>query len=273
MLYNMRSVNSKEKQAELYTHLNNFVPDVLAMTETWLDESTSKLSIPNYDLVSRRDRPGCVAGELNHSDIAVYRHRGGISLTHLEDSELAERSWQSIHTNVGPLLLGLWYRPPGSPRSHIETLNYELNRLTPEAIGTIVIGDMNIWHKRWLNHSPANSPEGDLLYEICQKHGLRQMVRHPTRGSNLLDLVLANAPGEVTTKLLPAISDHAGVLTRVHLNVPSEIVVPGIVWQYQKADWAGLEKALSDTDWSSPLAGSADLVAERFTGHLLQTMR
>ena len=117
MLYNMRSVNSKEKQAELYTHLDNFVPDVLAMTETWLDESTSKLSIPNYDLVSRRDRPGCVAGELNHGGIAVYRRRGGISLTHLEDSELAERSWQSIHTNVGHLLLGLWYRPPGSPRS------------------------------------------------------------------------------------------------------------------------------------------------------------
>ena len=81
----MRSINSKTKQAELSVHLELHQPDILGITESWLDESTPDLAIPNYSLVSRRDRPGHVAGTMNHGGILLYSRIGGIMVTHLED--------------------------------------------------------------------------------------------------------------------------------------------------------------------------------------------
>ena len=54
-------------------------------------------------------------------------------------------------------------------------------------IGSIVVGDINIWHKKWLKHSPADTLEGERLHSICKVHGLKQLVSEPTRGLNLLD--------------------------------------------------------------------------------------
>ena len=36
--------------------------------------------------------------------------------TAVGDSAAAERSWHVVHSNRGPLLLGLWYRPPARGR-------------------------------------------------------------------------------------------------------------------------------------------------------------
>ena len=52
-------------------------------------------------------------GMLNHGNVAVYR--GGIRITHLKDSVIAERSWHTTQTNMGGILFGTWCHPPGSP--------------------------------------------------------------------------------------------------------------------------------------------------------------
>ena len=150
------------------------------------------LSLANYSLVSRRDRPNSKAGKLNHGGVAVYSRDGSILVTHIEDSVVAERSWHTIHTDLGGVLFGAWYRPPGSPHSHIESLDTELELLSVGMIGSLVVGDVNIWHKKWLKHSPADTLEGERLHNICKVHGLKQLVSEPTRGPNLLDLALCS---------------------------------------------------------------------------------
>ena len=33
-------------------------------------------------------------------------------IAHIGDSEALELSWHTLHSDAGPLLLGVWYRPP-----------------------------------------------------------------------------------------------------------------------------------------------------------------
>ena len=95
----------------LSAHLERFSPDIVALNETWLDDSALRLDVPNYRCVSRRDRPGSKPGMLNHGGVAVYSRVGGILITHLEDSVIAERSWHTIH---GPGWYIVWHVVPSA---------------------------------------------------------------------------------------------------------------------------------------------------------------
>ena len=92
----------------LSAHLERFDPDILALNETWLEESVARVDIPNYQLVSRRDRPTSKVGKSNYSGVAVYNRIGIVLVTHLEDSKVAERSWHIVHTDIGGVLLAAW---------------------------------------------------------------------------------------------------------------------------------------------------------------------
>ena len=248
MLLNVRSAYSDCKRAELSAQLELHSPDILGLNETWLDPSVVHLHIPSYSLVSRRDRPNSSVGMLNHGGIALYRRNNGIMITHLEDSVVAERSWHVIHTDVGSILLGLWYRPPGSPACHIDSFGTELIKLREGFAGTLVIGDLNIWHKKWLKHSPADTLDGERLHAICKEHSLKQLVTESTRGPNLLALVLASISGLISVSVHPGIADHKCVMTSIDLPVPHGEVAERFVWDFKHADWIGLRKCMSGMD-------------------------
>ena len=56
-----------------------------------------------------------------------------------------------FHIDIGPILLGLWYRPPryGEVQSIID-FETELKTWASLIIGFIMIGGMNVHHKPWL---------------------------------------------------------------------------------------------------------------------------
>ena len=92
---------------------------------------------------------------------------------------------------------------------------FEYNNLFPEceeygkgSMGTIIVGDLNVHHKPWLQFYNGISPEGHTLFETCCVQGFQQCVRKSTHGKYLLDLVLTNVEELVTSKVQPTISDH-----------------------------------------------------------------
>ena len=66
---------------------------------------------------------------------------------------------------LGPYLIGAWYRPQeqGEVES-IKEVRREWEHFSKDAIGTIVVGDVNVHHKKWLRRSARNSAEGEGLH-------------------------------------------------------------------------------------------------------------
>ena len=205
------------------TDLNIFckladLPGLVALNETLPDESVQTINMEGYALVSRLDRKSENMG----GGICLFaRNDLSGSVAHIADSDGFERSWHILHTDHGPILFGTWYRPPkyGETES-IAALRDEWLKYSKQSVGTIIIGDMNVHNKGWLKHSSRNTPEGRLLASFCTNHGFKQLVRRPTRGSYLLDLVLSNLTNDSTVKILPRISDHNAILLTVPLPMP-----------------------------------------------------
>ena len=93
------------------------------------------------------------------------------------------------------MLMSCWYRPrkPGNLEC-IQAFREELLAHRVGAVGTLIVGDVNVHSKRWLMHSSGETLERTRLQEICQDEGLKQIVQDPTRKEYLLDLVMTDIP-------------------------------------------------------------------------------
>ena len=55
-----------------------------------------------------------------------------------------ELSWHTLHSDAGPLLFGVWYRPPRrGETASIAAFDAELQN-RDDFIGKIIVGDMNV---------------------------------------------------------------------------------------------------------------------------------
>ena len=68
------------------------------------------------------------------------------------------------------------------------------------------------------------------MYNFCTTFGLEERVKKPTRGNNLLDLVLTDLQTDEQCTVLPEVADQKLVLATVQLEVPKEVVVPRECW-------------------------------------------
>ena len=180
-----------------------------------------------------------------------------------------------LHTNDGPFLIGCWYRPPNRGNTDgISELRDEIVKFRSNAVGVILIGDINVHSVRWLRHSAGESKEANLLQTVCEELGLKQRVTEPTRkdipsGKDyLLDLVLSDI--EVEARVGNKIRDHRFVFTQMKVRIPDTKVIEREVWNFRKADWTRLRECLADNDWSDLYAMNADDAARAVTGTILQ---
>ena len=280
---------TEKKKGELYAHLALLdFPLFVALNETKLDQSTESVKLEGYVLVSRRDRENQRATKKSHGGgVALFARADCASrVVLLEHSATHERSWHLVHSAQGPLLLCVWYRPPQEGETHsVETLEEEWQKHCSAAVGTLVVGDLNVHSQRWLTHSAKpTTPEGRTLCTFCDTHGFEERVRQPTRGKYLLDLVLTDLQHEVECEVHARLADHSVVLVKVLTPVPRDVTVVREAWLFEKGDWKGLNKEFKTTDWNQVLfaegdaagpftAEHADKAAERLTDHLLSTLR
>ena len=142
------------------------------------------------------------------------------------------------------------------------SLQEELQTHAAKAVVSVVLGDLNVHHRRWLKFSNRNSWEGEVLCSICKEIGLTQLIREPTQGEHLLDLVLSSV-SEMKTGVLPLIADHKPVTASLKLSVPSHAVAGRNVWRYRQADRERLRDLLDDTCWDH-LKGPSTAVATKW---------
>ena len=124
------------------------------------------------------------------------------SIVHIGDSVAHERSWFIIHSDRGGIVLGLWYRRPARDETEsITSLYEEFASFSEGTFRTIIMGDMNVHEVEWLKFSNRNSLEGRELQTFSKIPGLSERADKPTRGDNLLDLVLNDLGTELTCEV------------------------------------------------------------------------
>ena len=161
-------------------------------------------------------------------------------IVHTCDSATLELSWHTLHSDAGPLLLGVWYRPPrrGDVAS-ISVFDAELKKFDEDFIGRIIVGDMNVHNKDWLQFSSGISPEGLKLENVCAAHGLKQFVKEATRGEYLLDLVLSDLGSCLQSSVHNGIleKDHRCVLCQVNISISASHAPSRTIFDFGKAKW------------------------------------
>ena len=242
-------------------------PPVLAMgiTETWLKSyiSDAQVSIPGYTVL-RADR-----------EIKVG---GGCLLYVNEEIPITKQfSWSDKQTSVVTafseehnLLLGCVYRPPDADESSfgeaMKKLQEEIESVCKpgEEPELILLGDFNLPEMNWecLNtrNGGAKGPYQQTL-ELINENFLEQLVKSPTRGSNILDIVLTNTPDyfvHVETAEIK-ISDHRLVdCTLAHNPLVSQTTAkteedPFRKFKLHNVDYNPMKTELCKIDWDKLL--------------------
>lgn len=241
---NGQGLTSHSSEITARLQLASVMPGLLCLNETFLDRSVSDFR--GYTLVARRDRND-------------WRQCGGVAVYALTSmaasvtvgciSLAAERIWVWIHSDHGRCLICSWYRPPEpGETSFVESFCSEFREHSPQALGTIDVGDPNCHNIQWLRDASRNFPEGYALYDACLELGLVQRVRSPTRGGNLLDLVLSEV-SSLSCHVLPPVADHNVVEVALSFSVSRRVVSQRAVWDFAKADWTKIVQSFALQDF------------------------
>ena len=178
-----------------------------------------------------------------------------------ETLEPREAEMMVVELRAAPLLLAVCYCPPDDTAALAATLT-ALGEVVAARPGksVLAVGDFNVPDITWTPTDagwavPAvirRSRRAELPLDGCHTMGMRQYVGQPTRGENVLDLVMSSGPpvsAEVRDGTFP--SDHREVVCNaraVRVDVP--LVTRQTALNYKRADWDGLRTALRHTPWS-----------------------
>ena len=235
------------KMDELRAVLALEKPDVIALTETWTNESIddSYLWIEGYNLVERKDRKDTEGGR--GGGILVYA-REVIAWKEEEVVDFNQCATICVKRKNGVLKIRVIYRSPNSSNRNDDNLCEWIKQIRDK---TLIVGDLNFPGIDWVNGS--STAKGRAFYEACEDAFLQQHVEVPThKDGNILDLVLSNELGMVKdVNLLGRIgaSDHECIMISIDTD---------IVWEtkgekrraFEKADWDAMRKEMN-RDWSA----------------------
>ncbi|RMB92461.1 hypothetical protein DUI87_31103 [Hirundo rustica rustica] len=179
-------------QEELEAMVQQQSCDVVAITETWWDESRGWSTARDGYKLFRRDRKGQRGG-----GVALYIKRALDTIGIETNEDGVERLWVRIKgkANKADVLLGVCYRPP-SQEEEVDNLFYKQLRNVSGSSARVLVGDFNLPDICW-ELNTAERRQSRKFLECMEDNFLSQLVGEPTRGRTVLDLLFANRDGLV----------------------------------------------------------------------------
>ena len=214
--------------------------------ETKIDENIcdAELGLENFDIY-RKDRNIHGGGVL----VAVKKHLKSRKLE-ITETECELVCIELIVENTRPVAICTFYRPPSSTLEVMENLKDALMQMVASRNTTLLLsGDFNLpdinWETNALKENPSHQRESRLFLEAVSELGLKQFVDFPTRGDNILDLILTNQEFSVNNVIsCPGVSDHDMIMYDFHVKAEKLINRRSKVYLYHKADLIGLNNFL-----------------------------
>lgn len=243
LLFNFRSVYKKLDAINALVYTCS--ADIVVGTESWLTEdvTNSELSFPPSFVLFRKDRMGCRGGGVIIAIKEIYQP----SLLPL-DSPL-EIVWVSSYFDHIHCIIGACYRPPDSRQDFVELLQEAIDSIFLKFPNCFLIlgGDFNYPSINWSTLSVPVHPnrhEQLSFLRLLNYHNLQQLVQEPTRGNNILDLIITNHPDSTKVQILEEISDHRAVHCTLPLPHANKTNVRKDIFNYARADTDKLNRLL-----------------------------
>lgn len=156
------------------------------------------------------------------------------------------------------IVIGVYRHPRSSPNftHHLETFIARFNIDCP----VIITGDFNFPEINWRDNTSSEPKSFDFV-GLCNTLGLSQHVNFPTRGYNILDLILCNDRSLIfNVKPGIQISDHVSVECSLNIPLsPSCDNVEKTYFDYRNGDYAAMCHDLAAIDWVSQFGQCTDI--------------
>ena len=162
-------------------------PHIIGITESWAtpDISDTELGMTGY-VMFRKDRIGRRGGGVIlyiKESIQAYE----IKLE--KEAECEEAVWCNIVSGNSTLTVGLVYRSPNINTEENEKIQNAIKEVSKR--DCIIMGDFNHGRIQWKSLQSTGSEDQKFL-NLVQDSFLIQHVLEPTRGENVLDIVLSS---------------------------------------------------------------------------------
>ena len=250
MVLNCRSLKSTSKQAEFHVLIDEVKPDIICGTESHLNDSISSNEIfPNGYEIFRKDRDLHGGGVF----IAVSNKYIASSMPELDTN--CELLWINLQCQgTRPLYICTFYRPPKSDIEVLEALGKSIGDLNQHKSlpNILLVGDFNLPDILWENSSIKSNRIYSFglsyhMMDLANNNYLTQMVTEPTRGENILDLILTTTPDLIDfVQVHPGMSDHYAVTAEINMRAKFNPQKPRSVYSYKRANWDKIKNDLHE---------------------------
>jgi hypothetical protein len=239
---------------ELNNIYSRLLPDIIAITETWLHNeiSDAELCLPGMELF-RTDRHNRQGG-----GVALYMRENlkAQDLTPSAFEACPESLWKCIDLHGTKLLLGCIYRPPDSTASNDLLILQALHEAASHAnTNLLIIGDFNL--KSLMNPNLVRTYSPDSTFTQFRST-LNECVQQPIRihigiPTTQLDYVLSDDPNAVSDIRILAplgLSDHVLILFSYANSSQLSSCKTHRKMNYRNSDYAGMSAFLSQLSWA-----------------------
>ena len=148
-----------------------------------------------------------------------------------------------------------------SPHISYDIFKSSLNFISnvPGASALIIFGDFNLPTIDWSEPNNCTQAKDRAFVDFCSDRSLYQINVEPTRGTNVLDLVLTDDPLLVSRlNVGPPLgkSDHCSILVNIALlscsvfNTHVNNVANVIKRSWHEVDWGAFSEYVTSIDWS-----------------------
>ena len=199
MIMNCRGLKGTGKRKQMERTLKTHNPGILLGTESFLDNTFKNSEICPTEYTA-------IGNDRNSNG-------GGVFIAYREDLILTEKEIENQNVDTESLYANLQivgmpavclcviYRPPNSRLEYLEEIDKEISSLThgKKSINCVWGGDLNLPSIVWGEVSIKEGPQYGMslnrkALEMVDDHGLTQVVEIPSRGPNILDIVLCTSP-------------------------------------------------------------------------------
>lgn len=257
LYFNARSLRSRLTELHQFLYAASY--SIIAITETWLDDSfTDGLLDPKNEFnVYRFDRLRAHPG----GGVCILVHKSlSSSMIEIDYDMFANIEIIAVNVifNNTKITIGCTYIAPNTSNVNFCECIACLRQLCSRDGSLIMLGDFNLPYIDWQNTIVPNDFKSQELFNWSCDFGLDQFLLVPTRLNHILDLVFCNDPfliSELTTNPPFCTSDHDtvsfNIICDVDVDVPVNTVDNPVVKSWDKTDWQGFNFYCTNSNWFS----------------------